>query len=42
MEALDYYDIPYTGLLTPGDCHTWYFWRDALYQFLTGPLFKIN
>jgi len=42
MAALDYYDIPYTGLLTPGDCHTWYFWRDALYQFLTGPLFKID
>ncbi len=42
MQALDYYDIPYTGLLTPGDCHTWYFWRDALYHFLTGPLFKIN
>jgi len=42
MQALDYYDIPYTGLLTPGDCHTWYFWRDALYQFLTGPLFKVN
>jgi enterochelin esterase-like enzyme len=42
MEALDYYDIPYTGLITPGDCHTWYFWRDALYQFLTGPLFKVD
>jgi len=39
MEALDYYGIRYTGLLTPGDCHTWYFWRDALYHFLTGPLF---
>lgn len=42
MAALDANDIPYTGLVTPGDCHTWYFWRDALYHFLTGPLFKIN
>ena len=42
MAALDYYGIPYTGLVTPGDCHTWYFWREALYQFLVGPLFKIN
>jgi len=42
MEALDYYQIPYTGLVTEGDCHTWFFWRAALYEFLTGPLFKIN
>jgi pimeloyl-ACP methyl ester carboxylesterase len=42
MEALDYHNIPYTGLITEGDCHTWYFWRDALYHFLTGPLFKVN
>jgi len=42
MAALDYYQIPYTGLITEGDCHTWAFWRDALYAFLTGPLFKIN
>lgn len=42
MEALDYYGIPYTGLITEGDCHTWYFWRDALYHYLTGPLFKVN
>ena len=42
MAALDYYQIPYTGLVTPGDCHTWSFWRKALYEFLTGPLFKIN
>jgi len=42
LEALDYYDIPYTGLLTPGDCHTWYFWRDALHQFLTDTLFKVD
>lgn len=42
MAALDYYQIPYTGLVTEGDCHTWYFWRAALYDFLTGPLFKIN
>jgi enterochelin esterase-like enzyme len=42
MAALDANSIPYTGLVTPGDCHTWYFWRDALYHFLTGPLFKVN
>ena len=42
MQALDYYQIPYTGLVTAGDCHTWFFWRRALYEFLTGPLFKIN
>ncbi len=42
MAALDYYQIPYTGLVTPGDCHTWYFWRAALYKFLSEPLFKIN
>ena len=40
LEALDYYGIPHTGLITEGDCHTWYFWRDALYQFLTTTLFK--
>jgi len=43
MAALDEYGIPYTGLVTPGDCHTWYFWRDALYHFLTiEPLFKTH
>ncbi len=39
MAALDYYQIPYTGLVTPGDCHSWAFWRRALYEWLTGPLF---
>ena len=42
LQALDYLEIPYTGLITEGDCHTWYFWRDALFHFLTGPLFKTN
>ena len=42
MQALDYYDIPYTGIITEGDCHTWYFWRDALHQFLTDTLFKVD
>lgn len=42
VAALESNNIPYTSLITPGDCHTWYFWRDALYHFLTGPLFKIN
>ncbi len=42
MGQLDEYGIPYSGLVTPGDCHTWYFWRDTLYQFLTESLFKIK
>lgn len=41
IATLDYYGIPYTSTLTEGDCHTWFFWRKALYNFLTGPLFKI-
>jgi len=42
MAALDYYQIPYTSYVTPGDCHTWFFWRRALYNWLTTTLFKIN
>jgi len=42
MDVLDANDVPYTGLVTPGDCHTWYFWRDALYEFLTGPFLEGN
>ncbi len=42
MNSLDDYGVSYTGLVTPGDCHTWYFWRDSLYEFLTGPFLYAN
>ena len=42
MAALDAHDVSYQSLITPGDCHTWYFWRESLYDFLTTMAFKVN
>jgi acetyl esterase/lipase len=42
MAALDYHQVPYTSYVTEGDCHSWAFWRKALYVWLTESLFKIN
>ena len=41
MSKLDTRGIPYYTNFMDG-CHTWFVWRDNLYDFLTTILFKIN
>jgi len=41
MSKLDTVGIPYYTNFMDG-CHTWFVWRDNLYDFLTTILFKIN
>lgn len=42
MAVLDANHVPYQDLIIPGDCHTWFFWRESLYDFLTTMAFKVN